>query len=100
MLIHDPKGSPSAQSPNRRRSARAPLVAPGDVLGGKFRVERVLGEGGMGVVALATQIHLDRYVALKIMRTEMAEDAGATERFLREARASSQLSSDHVARVL
>ena len=80
---------------------RDPLstVNPGDVLGGKFRVERVLGEGGMGVVAAATHLKLGQTVALKFMLPAAMKYPENLARFEREARAAVRLKSDHVARV-
>lgn len=78
----------------------APRVNPGDVLGGKYRVERVLGAGGMGVVVAARHVELGQRVALKFMLKEAMADPSHAERFLREARASVQLKSVHTARVL
>lgn len=75
-------------------------VNPGDVLGGKYRVERVLGSGGMGVVVAAKHIELGQRVALKFMLKEAMADPSHAERFLREAKASVQLKSVHTARVL
>jgi serine/threonine-protein kinase len=71
----------------------------GDLLAGKYRVERVLGEGGMGVVIAATHLQLGQRVAVKLMRREVINDE-AVERFLREARALVRLRSEHVARVI
>src|SRR5580698_9017878 len=73
---------------------------PGSILLGKYRVERLLGEGGMGWVILATHLQLDQRVALKFMHK--AQAAGSPEgvaRFLREARAAARIQSEHVARV-
>jgi serine/threonine-protein kinase len=75
-------------------------VRPGDVLGGKYEVERVLGAGGMGVVVLARHIDLGQRVALKFMLKDGIGDPTHAERFLREAKASVQLKSIHTARVL
>ncbi len=74
-------------------------VAPGDVLAGKYRVTRVLGVGGMGVVVAAQHIQLDEPVALKFMLPEALTSGEAVQRFLREARAAVKLRSEHVARV-
>ncbi|RYE94292.1 MAG: serine/threonine protein kinase [Myxococcales bacterium] len=74
-------------------------VQPGDLLAGRYEVERVLGGGGMGVVVAAHDRALGRPVALKFLRPEGAADAEISARFLREARASSRLSGEHVARV-
>ncbi len=74
------------------------IVSVGDVLAGKYRVERVLGMGGMGVVVAATHLDLREVRAIKLMRPELASDQ-AVERFLREARAVVRLRSEHVAEV-
>ncbi|MBS2013275.1 MAG: serine/threonine protein kinase [Deltaproteobacteria bacterium] len=73
---------------------------PGATLGGKFRIERVLGEGGMGTVVEATNIRLDERVALKLLRADAERSAETVEAFTREVRAASKLRSEHVARVL
>src|SRR5580692_4991663 len=75
-------------------------VREGDVLAGKYRVERVLGLGGMGVVVVATHLQLDQKVALKFMLPDALQHPSLVERFAREARAAVRLKSDHVARVL
>jgi serine/threonine-protein kinase len=74
-------------------------LKPGDIVGGKFRVDRVLGEGGMGIVVAATHLQLGQTVALKCMRPEVVSPS-YTKRFMREARASVKLKSQHAARVL
>jgi eukaryotic-like serine/threonine-protein kinase len=74
-------------------------VQPGDVLAGKYRVERVLGAGGMGVVVAAHHIQLDEKVALKFLLPEALGSPDAVARFLREARAAVKIKSEHVARV-
>ena len=75
-------------------------VNPGDVIADKYRVERVLGRGGMGIVVAATHLHLDQPVALKfIIPGAVGQDTQAVERFLREARAAVRLKSEHVAKV-
>ncbi|MFS8067182.1 MAG: serine/threonine-protein kinase [Byssovorax sp.] len=71
----------------------------GDVLAGKYRVERVIGEGGMGVVLAATHLRLGQRVAIKLMRRDVVNEE-AVERFLREARALVRLRSEHVTRVI
>ncbi len=77
-----------------------PPVREGEILAGKYRVERVLGQGGMGVVVAAMHLQLERRVALKFVLPEAIQSPEATERFAREARAASKLQSEHVARVL
>ena len=75
-------------------------IRMGDVVGGKYRVDRVLGEGGMGIVVAATHEHLGQRVALKFLLPAMAENVEIVQRFLREARAAVRIQSEHVARVL
>ena len=73
---------------------------PGTVLAGKYRVDRLLGEGGMGWVVVATHLQLEQRVALKFMRTTHAMPSSeAIRRFIREARAAARIQSEHVARV-
>jgi eukaryotic-like serine/threonine-protein kinase len=79
--------------------ASTPPVSPGDVLAGKYRVESVLGAGGMGVVVLATHLELDERVAMKFLLPHAVESAEAAARFVREARAAVKIKSEHVARV-
>ena len=74
-------------------------VNPGDIVGGRYRVERVLGAGGMGVVVAAKHTELDQPVALKFILPEAVSGKDAIERFMREARSVARLKSEHVARV-
>jgi serine/threonine protein kinase len=74
-------------------------VQPGQVIRGKYQVERVLGEGGMGVVVAGRHVGLGQRVAIKFLQPAMLQHAEIVERFAREARAASRLESDHVARV-
>ena len=72
---------------------------PGTLIAGKYRIERVLGRGGMGIVVEATHMQLEVRVALKFLDESMVSDATAVARFTREAKASAQLRSEHVCRV-
>ncbi len=74
-------------------------VQEGQVLAGKYRIERILGVGGMGVVVSALHIQLDERVALKFLLPEALANAEAVARFAREARAAVKIKSMHVARV-
>ena len=76
------------------------MVGPGDVLAGKYRIERVLGRGGMGVVVSATHLRLDERVAIKFLLPGALGNADALGRFEREARAAVKIRSEHVAKVL
>lgn len=74
-------------------------VKLGDIIAGKYRIEKVLGRGGMGVVLSAMHLHLRQRVALKFLTDEAADNPEAISRFLREARLAVQIQSEHVARV-
>jgi eukaryotic-like serine/threonine-protein kinase len=76
------------------------LVDVGDILAGKYRVERVLGRGGMGYVVSAFHTQLGQSVAVKFMNPELCEREEPVTRFLREARAAVRIKNEHVARVL
>jgi len=75
------------------------MLEVGSIVGGRFRIERILGEGGMGVVAVATHLQLEQPVAIKVLHEETSENADLVARFLREAQASARLRSDHVCKV-
>ncbi|MBN1611044.1 MAG: protein kinase [Polyangiaceae bacterium] len=72
---------------------------PGDTIAEKYRVEDLLGEGGMGVVLAAVDTQLDRPVAIKILSAQHAQNAQVFERFVQEARAAARLESEHVVRI-
>ena len=111
----DPLRTAAARDPHASASSdrdeTAPASAPGGasvswfgppaVAGevgvlGPYRVLKELGRGGMGAVYLALDPRLDRKLALKVMLPEFAADAGAKERFLREARAAAKITHDNV----
>ncbi len=78
----------------------ATVVEVGDILVDKFRVESVLGEGGMGVVVKARHLQLDQLVAIKFMLPEAFEKPKMAERFLREARTAARLKCAYIAKIL
>ncbi|MEN9577215.1 MAG: hypothetical protein RJA70_224 [Pseudomonadota bacterium] len=75
-------------------------VKEGDVLDGKYRVEKILGAGGMGVVVSAQHTVLNNRVALKFLLPSVARSDQTAARFLREAQAAVKIKSPHVARVI
>jgi hypothetical protein len=89
----------SAESPGSARQREHGPVAPGEVIDGKYRVLRILGAGGMGVVAAATHVQLGSSVAVKIVRPEVARNREVLARFQREACIAAQPCSDHTIRV-
>jgi serine/threonine-protein kinase len=76
---------------------RIPVVD--EVLAEKYRIERVLGQGGMGIVLAAMHLHLDERVAIKFLLPELATDPVLVARFLREGRAAIKIRSEHVVKV-
>ncbi|MFO0613860.1 MAG: protein kinase [Polyangiaceae bacterium] len=74
-------------------------LEPGDVIKGKYTVERVIGEGGMGVVVAAFHAELEAHVAIKVLNEDVMANPQVVERFEREARAAVKIKSRHVARV-
>ena len=76
------------------------LPKPGDVVASKYRIDRVLGVGGMGVVYAAKHEMLSKDVALKLLLPDVAKDKEAVARFIHEGRATARLQSDHVVRVM
>src|ERR1700683_5009999 len=74
--------------------------ALGDAGAGKYQIERVLGEGGMGIVAAATHLRLHQPVAIKFALPSILESKEGAERFMREARTAVRLKREHVARII
>jgi eukaryotic-like serine/threonine-protein kinase len=90
LAIFDMLGSPPME-----RDVRV-----GQLIAGKYRVEKMLGRGGMGVVMAALHEQLNQRVALKFLTDDAYQQPEAVTRFLREARAAVQIQSEHVARVM
>jgi serine/threonine-protein kinase len=74
-------------------------ATPGTLLAGKYRVERVIGQGGMAVVVAAKHLQLRETVAVKLLHPHVLANPRSGERFLREARVTMRLRGEHVARV-
>ncbi len=80
-------------------AADIPSLAEGDVVAGRYRVERKIAQGGMGVVVQARHIKLGQQVAIKVLRHQNSRDEQSIGRFLTEAKASARLKGQHVVRV-
>jgi serine/threonine-protein kinase len=85
--------------PNDQSPSRLDKIAIGDVVADKYRVEEVLGRGGMGLVVAAEHLQLRERVALKFLRLEPDTASEFHSRFVREAQVTAKLRSEHVARV-
>lgn len=77
-----------------------PTALLGQVLGGAYRIQSQLDEGGMGLVYQAEHVRLKRPVAVKVMATHLSQDENAVARFTREAEIISQIHHPHVVQVL
>jgi serine/threonine-protein kinase len=92
-----PLDDDSAGGGERQKLPDPVLPKPGHLLAGKYRVDGVIGRGGMGVVAAGHQLSLDRPVAIKVLRQALV--GTARQRFTREAMAIARMQSEHVVRV-
>jgi serine/threonine protein kinase/tetratricopeptide (TPR) repeat protein len=96
--------TPSGVSPSQSRSAggsssRSRVLEPGDVLGTRFRIDSLLGEGGMGRVYKATDLDLGRDIAIKVLLSELTNDAQVIQRFKHELLLASKISHKHILRI-
>src|SRR5688572_20426969 len=80
----------------RNSGGREAVVKTGDVVEGRYRIIKTLGEGGMGTVFLAEHTLIKRRVAMKILHPELATDADVVERFMNEARAAGTLGHPNI----
>jgi len=76
------------------------VLEPGRILGGKYRLEAEIGQGGMGSVWRSTRLDLGAKVAIKVMHGQTAQNPIGLERFAREAKAAASLGSPHVVRII
>jgi serine/threonine protein kinase len=91
---------PEPSGPPEPDLTPTPPIELGGVVAGKYRIDRVIGFGGMGIVCAAQHLELGTAIAVKFVRPERASDERATSRFLKEARAAAQLQSQYACRVM
>ncbi len=90
---------PSGKTPSRSHVASAAILETGEVLGGRYEILQLLGEGGMGAVYKAMDRELDRPVALKLIRPELASNASILARFKQELLLAHQVTHKNVIRI-
>src|SRR5580704_12248902 len=92
--------SPPPSGPRTSRiQASGPILQTGDVLGGRYEILQLLGEGGMGAVYKARDRELDRFVALKLIRPELAANPSILARFKQELLLSREVTHKNVIRI-
>src|SRR4051794_24030190 len=98
-LLHGPSAVVARRASTRlcgghrsdtRAQSMVSAVRPGDLVAG-YRLERLIGRGGMAVVYRAEHVHLRRSVALKIPAADVAADPAFRERFIRESRIAASI---------
>ncbi|HEY2513584.1 MAG TPA: protein kinase, partial [Polyangiaceae bacterium] len=95
-----PAQAPSSTLPHFGRGGELPSEPQiGEVLDGKYRIERVVGRGAMAVVLQATHLQLEDQVAIKVLLPQLAVDREFVDRFLREGRMATKIRGEHVVRV-
>ena len=98
-MAHQPTAAAGGADGRRSRFPRPPApIDPyvGTTFDGRYKIESLLGEGGMGFVYLARHKVIDKKVAIKVLRADLARDKEITERFLQEAKAASRIGNPHI----
>ncbi len=95
-----PRSNSAEEREENDRVTEYAMPKVGDVIVGKYRLEQVAGEGGMGIVYAAQHLVLKQRVAVKVLRPDAAVSEHVVERFSREAQAAARIMSEHVARVM
>src|SRR5580704_16841806 len=103
LLPSDEAGSGGSRPPPPRKSERpsmrpgGPTSLVGRTISGRYRIERAVGEGGMGIVYAAEHLHIRKRVAVKILHPEMSRMPEVVARFEREAMAAAHIDHPNVA---
>jgi eukaryotic-like serine/threonine-protein kinase len=99
LTLHDSSAPPGATLPPVGAQAGMPVLRLGGVLGGRYQILRVLGEGGMGAVYQARDRELDRLIALKVIRPELAGNPSILQRFKQELILARNVTHKNVVRI-
>ena len=75
-------------------------LEPGQVIDGKYRIAKMIGEGGMGAVYLGENVRINRKVAIKVLHASYTGNEEVMQRFEREAQAAGRIGNDHILEVL
>ena len=75
-------------------------LEPGQVIEGKYRIVKMIGEGGMGAVYLGENVRINRKVAIKVLHAAYTGNTEVMQRFEREAQAAGRIGNDHILEVL
>jgi hypothetical protein len=97
-VMFDKRETPYQWTRSARRDSDLPRA--GELFDGRYRVGRVIGQGGMAYVLSAVHVELDLLVAIKLLRPEGRECPDVVARFRREGRAAARIRSEHAARVI
>ena len=76
------------------------MATVGEIIGGKYRLDRLLGEGGMGAVYAAENLNTGRRVAVKVLHSQWMQRPEVAQRFVREARATTAIAHPNIVEVL
>ena len=87
-------GSPTYETQGQQQPPKDPLL--GLVIDGRYRIEKQIGEGGMGVVYMATHTVLQKKLALKVLRGDGSKDAEVVQRFMQEAQAATSIGHQNI----
>jgi eukaryotic-like serine/threonine-protein kinase len=90
---------PRSGAPTRAFRISQPVLETGVILAGRYEILQTLGEGGMGAVYKARDLELDRMVALKVIRPELAKNPAIIDRFKQELRLSQRVTHRNVIRI-
>src|SRR5262245_48741781 len=99
MMTEVLDGDPNPPSPNEPTRESWYGMQSGAVLAGRYRIERLISRGGMGAVFEATQLGLDRAVAIKLLLPTLSRDEKMRERFRREARSAASLRHPNIIQI-